>query len=430
MATAVQVLTGQITPFANGVAAVTTTEENYSVVFSGTWVAGDVWTVILTDQLTGLQTQVGDGFVSGIVPTFALTYDDKVYILSGSTVYMSAIDAPATWNDPNASGNGFITLTNWYSTTEPIISMSVYQGKLAFFSRWTVQIWNTDANLANWSIEQTLPNIGTLAPQSVQSLGDLDVIFLSDTGIRSLRARDITLNAFINDIGSPLDPIIQNALLAGNYANACSGVEPATGRYMLFLNGVIYVLSYYPSNKILAWSTYLPTDSNGGVFTPFQMVVFQGAIWFYGLDSNGNQAAYQYGGANNNTYDRTRAKWQTGFLDAKTAGTIKGARAVDVVINSGQGGMELDKPDSWSVYCSMDQKSAGDPTQGFPGLTRWKNVYNSKASSFDIQTLPYSDKGTHFSVYAQSNGDGNNGAGGPATFSEVLLHYEPDNEKG
>jgi len=431
MATASQVLTQQVKPFANGGAAVAVFEENYSVVFSSAWVAGDNWTVILTDVLTGLQTQVGFGFVSGVNFTFVFTYNNKVYGLAGSTIYMSAIDDPTVWNDPNASGNGFLTLTNWYSTPEPIVAASPFEGLLAFFSSQTIQIWQVDANLANWAIQQTLTNIGTIAPQSVQAVGGLDVLFLATTGFRSLRSREIVQNAFVTDDGSPIDAIVQNALLAGNGQLACAVVEPTSQRYMCLLNGVIYVRSYFPSNKILAWSTYTPVDSSGGLFTPFYMQVYNGQVWIYGTDANGNQAAYQYGGANNNTYDAIKAKWQTGFLDAKTPGTIKTARAVDVVVNAGQGGIPLSLPDSWSVYCSMDQRSAGNPAVlADPTKANFTAVYKSKTASFDIGNCPYSDQGTHFSIYAQSNGDGNNGAGGPATFSEVLLHYEAANEKG
>ena len=93
----------------------------------------------------------------------------------------------------------------------------------------------------------------------LMSLGDLDVLFLSPTGIRSLRVRETTLNAYVNDLGSPIDSLVINDFVQGNNAqNAQAIVDPNTGRYWLFVpntsaaNGVgnIYVLSYYPSNKI------------------------------------------------------------------------------------------------------------------------------------------------------------------------------------
>jgi hypothetical protein len=398
--------------------------------FGGTWERGQEFSLILTSGLSGLQTQIGAGNVTEFVPSFLFTLDNKIYAMGGSTVYFCAIGQPLVWNDPNGSGNGFVTMTNWYGTPEPIVAMQAYQGYAAFFARRTIQIWAIDANPNNWNLQQILTNIGTVASLSVQQLGNLDVIFLSDTGYRSLRALDITLAAFINDLGSPIDALVQNSLLNGtaiSNAAAVSVVEPLSSRYWSYLNGIIYVLSYYPSNKILAWSTYTPTDSNGNMMNITSFQVYQGQVWAYGTDSNGNPAAWQYGGANNNTYDTTKAKIQTGFLDAKTPGTVKQGDAADFVINAPQGSLTLTNPDSWTIAISADPQSAGDPTQDITAAN-FQTIYKNNISSFDMGANPVSVQGTHLSLYAQSNGDGNAGAGGPATLSEINLHFRALNE--
>src|ERR1700679_335621 len=166
-------------------------------------VANGEGTIILTSASNGVQTQVGYGYVTGQEFDYCITFNNSVYGLAGGTVYISAINSPTIWNSPTANGNGFIQLSNWYATTEILAAMSPYQGRLVFFSRRTAQIWLTDPNLNDWEIIQILTNIGTVAALSVQALGDLDVLFLSDTGIRSLRVRDNTLNAYVTDIGSP-----------------------------------------------------------------------------------------------------------------------------------------------------------------------------------------------------------------------------------
>jgi hypothetical protein len=96
----------------------------------------------------------------------------------------------------------------------------------------------------------------------------LEVLMLADSGIRSLRTRETTLNAFVVDIGSPIDSLV-TALLAtltdAEKALSCSIVEPSSNRYWLFVPGhsgaagKIYVLSYFPSAQVIAWSTYDPT---------------------------------------------------------------------------------------------------------------------------------------------------------------------------
>lgn len=418
-------------PFAGGVNNSPGTAQIWVLDFTGTYVTGDQYSVILEDSLSGLQTLVGAGNATAVVPTFVQTYSNKVYALGGNSVYFSAINSPTVFNDPNGSGNGFVQLNNWYSTPEPIVSIAAYQGYLAFFARRTIQIWQVDANPNNWNINQVLTNIGTIAPLSVAQLGNLDVIFLSDTGYRSLRAENITLAAFINDLGSPIDQIIQTSLLAGTpttNAAACSVVEPLTTRYWSYLNGVIYVISYFPSNKIQAWSTYTPVDNTGNIMNIVGMLQYQGQVWLYGTDYNGNKAAWQYGGTNNNTFDNTKAKWQTGFFDAKTPGTLKQMSGVDIAVNAPQGGVPITLPDNWQVFVSADEKSAGNPVALGGTNAMFTQVYKGTTSSFDLGSSPYSDQGSHFSVYAESQGDGNNGAGGPATFNLFILHQQAENE--
>jgi len=347
------------TSLAGGTAGSNGQGGEFTFTVGGTWTNNDSITLTFTDLVTGLQTQIGAGNVSAIIPNYCFTFSKKVYVLSGPTTYFSEVNIPTSFNNPNGSGNGFVQMSNFYSNPENLIAIAPYQGRLVFFSRTTTQIWIVDANPLNWSLQQTLQNIGTFAPLSVQPLGDLDVMFLSDTGFRSLRARDNTLNAFVNDLGSPIDQLVQTSLEGAGVVNlippgsvykgvvykpgtnnvntsilkpnttytivfgpnelqlgnsfgtpaslfapgtfvfttpstqinvdvellaistavgqavtaiiyeglpvtinnnqACATVEPATGRYWCYLNGVIYVFSYYPNNKILGWSTYLPT---------------------------------------------------------------------------------------------------------------------------------------------------------------------------
>jgi len=254
--------------FSGGINSYSGQGEEFTVTLGGTWALGDLVTLTFTDSTSAAQFQYGAGNVTGIGQAgvnqagFCYTFNNKVYILAGPSAFMSGIATPTVFNDPNGVGNGFVTMTDFYGTAENLVSMSVYQGMLAFFMRFTTLIYAPNANIDNWSLFQTLPNIGTFAPNSVQALGGLDVLFLSDTGIRSLRSRETTLNAYVTDIGSPIDSLIQASLAtntSAQNATACGIVEPSANRYWLYLNGVIYVLSYFPSNKIVAWSTYTPT---------------------------------------------------------------------------------------------------------------------------------------------------------------------------
>src|ERR1700754_2777121 len=103
-----------------GTASASGTGEDWKLTIGGTWVTGDTLTLQLTDSQTGVLTQIGAGNITGITPNYCYTYNNKLYMLSGNTVYFSAIGLPTVFNDPTAAGNGFITMNDWFSTPEPL----------------------------------------------------------------------------------------------------------------------------------------------------------------------------------------------------------------------------------------------------------------------------------------------------------------------
>ena len=407
-----------LTPFSGGQLAVAPLNAVATASFMGAWNVGDNWTVIMTDALSGLQTQVGNGYATGASPTFVFAFNNKVYALGGASVYFSAIGQPTTWNDPNASGNGFITLNNWYSTPEPLVAAAPYQGRLMFFSRRTVQIWTTDANPSNWAIQQIMPNIGALAPASVQPMGDLDVFCLYDSGLRSLRVRDSSLNAYVADLGSPIDQLVQTNLLNGtadSNAAACSVVEPTSNRYWCFLNGVIYVFSFFPTNKVQAWSTYQPIDSDGKTMNITQFAVINGQVWAYGTDSTGAPAAWQYGGASNNVFDASLLEVVTPFLDTKSPKMQKQVHSLAVAANGNGGNCKA------SVQLAVSPITAD--LLNAPQTAEWITTANQVSSAtFDLGKEAAAARGTHLALRVTTTG------AGPFTLSMFAEEFDRSKE--
>lgn len=200
----------------------------------------------------------GKGRIAGGDFICAITLNNRVYLGVGSSFAFSENNDPTLWEVQNP-GAGKISIQNQAGFIDKVYGLSSFQGRLAVFGRYNISIWNIDADPNNFSRAQLLQNLGVIAPLSVQALGDLDVLFLDATGIRSLRAREVTLNATPSDIGTPIDKLIQALLVSSSSTvqqAACAVVEPNEKRYWLGLNGYIFVLSYYPSSQITAWSTY------------------------------------------------------------------------------------------------------------------------------------------------------------------------------
>lgn len=260
------------TSLSGGVDAILGAGQIWTLTFSG-GALGDKFTLTFIPEQGGTtaSVQAGAGAVTQLDPgpVVCFTYDQKVYVLAGSTVYFCALNDPTKWNDPNGTGNGSVTMANAYQNPEVLNAIGIFQRQLNFASRWTLQLWNVAADPASWEIGQIMQNTGTRAPLSMQPLGGLDLLYLSDSGIRSLRVRELNQNAFTDDIGSPVDSLVRASLIANPSAvlTACGIVEPTEGRYWLYFDRFIYVLSYFLSSKVIAWSKYEATFDAGVVFT-------------------------------------------------------------------------------------------------------------------------------------------------------------------
>lgn len=245
--------------FSGGVNAVDGWGQRDQAKFIGTWAIDDRWSLKFTSTVGDFTLGVGN--LTGGTYQFMMTYANRVYLANGANWNFSAIDDPVGWEEQNI-GAGSVSYRSSIGYVDSTLAFGVVQGRLAVFGRQSIQIWSVNADPGLFKREQILANIGTVAPNSVQGIGELDVMFLDDTGIRSLRSKEVTLNAYVADLGSPIDSIVQTnlrGLSAAQKASAVSVVEPTNKRYWLYLNGVIYVLSNFPLSKVTAWSTYLAT---------------------------------------------------------------------------------------------------------------------------------------------------------------------------
>lgn len=384
--------------------------QSFYYTFGGQWSVGDSWSASVVSS-NGTYT-LGKGNLSIGSKTFSngIVFNNRMYLTNNNYFNFSAVGDPTGWEQQNI-GAGYLPFTSQYGTADTVQAFAPYQGRLAVFGRRSVQIWGTDANPSNFFLQQTLANIGTIAPFSVMALGEIDNFFLSDTGVRSLRVRDSSLNGYINDLGSAIDSIVQSQLQGnGKTTNACSIIEPSSNRYWLYVpdangtSGVIYVLSYFPTNKIIAWSTYSPTYNNGGnqtQFIPQTFKVYNGQV--FARDSG---AVYAFGGSDGNTYDACLASMQTGYLAGggrqERPGHWKKAKAIDFVISG-----------TWTVKAGMDWISGT--------LTL---VDTASKASYDQGAVPFTSDGTHFSLYAESTDNTIDADGNPPTLSSIMFHYE------
>lgn len=452
------------------------TGEDWRLAIGGRWATGDEVTLILTDAHTGLQTQIGAGNITGIAPNFAFTFNNKVYMLAGSTAYFSELAQPILWNDPNGAGNGFITMSNYYATTDPLAGIAPFQGQLLFASRRSVLIWATDPDPANYALTQVLANIGTFAGETLQPVGDEDVYMLADNGVRSARVRVATDNAIIADVGTPIDAILQpilDTLTDAQKATSCGTVDPASNRYWVYVpgtggtQGLIYTFSYFPSSGIAAWSTYTPSyetviPANSGSYNWTDLVIGSTYVWTPGPNTTGftcgtttfgtsstpagglftatsTNAAMTSSGANDGTLtlvtqfvpqvfriykgqiwcrDTNGNIYQYGGANNNTYSAC-GASGITPYLN-------CDAPATRKFFRAIEAAFQGSWTVNLSSdydAQTYTPVYNNTDSSFQRGRVPVNRYGTHYSFDFEEYGTGY------ARFSSAVMHFEPGDEK-
>ena len=337
------------------------------------------------------------------------TYKEKMYGVAGRYLFFSAVGDPTKWVDPppvggvtTHNGSGFISIGSNDSDSENLVAMEVYYDKMAIFSSLGCQLWFLDPDPSLNQYYQTLRDAGTLSRQSVRQYVANDVYFLGAHGIRSLRARDLTTTAAVADVGSPLDPIIQNLIATRGYwggvfdmGSVQTILSPRTGRIWMAAYDTIFVLSNFASPNISAWSTYVP-----GFSIAKQGIVFADPF-VYLMDTNFN--LYKFGSYGALTYDSCPVEFDTPALSFEKPSTFKFYNGFDAICRADPGS-------PWNVQMCFDTNQPGPP---------FDQICAIEGPTTDIGRIPVSGRGTHVQVKVTHQ------APGPATFAKMMIHYAP-----
>lgn len=366
---------------------------------SGVWVIArfddDTIRHFYVDGATANEVTAAEG-------TNARTHQTKLYIVDGRNLRFSAIGDPDNFA---GTGSGVIDVAQQDTGSTELVGIEQYYSYLALFARNAVQLWQMDVDPAKNALIQVLGNIGLVAPNAAAKYGNGDVLFLSDTGVRSLRARDSSNAAVLNDIGSPIDPRIaeKRGTLTPADAEKITGlVDPLTGHFWLVWGGEIFVLAYYPNSRVTAWSTFLPNITVDYTLLANSRVAFRSgdALFVYGsvpesgspFDPNvplGTSAAL---------YDSTRVEVELPPIDVSKPATDKSWHSIDVACEG-----------VWAVYVNPDPI-------GNDG--NWSLVATIDGPTYNKGSIALNMRSTHLSVRLVSSSDG------PAKVSRVVVHFD------
>lgn len=360
-----------------------------SATLSGTLQAADLYSITINGTVYSTTARAAATGISAFV------HKKRMWSPANTLENYSKLNDATDWTDNNvSSGAGFIRMSRESEGGERLVGGAPYGTQAAFFSRNAVQLWSIGTDAEDNAIGQVLGNTGSLSSRAILPFGNLDVFYLDEPGIRSLRAHNMTGEAYAADIGNPMDVFIRDyldTLTEAQIRRAVSVIGP-DGRYWLAVGERIFVLSYFPGSKITAWSYYDP----GFEVSDFARV--RNKVY-----ARAGNAIYQYGGAAGATYpddDEMIAEVSTAFLTAQAPATMKHLTGFDIAC-SGQ----------WATYLLVNPN---DETQRLAVGTVTKTTYNNPNGR-----IPIPGETTHIALDLICS------KAGPATISSVTLHYDP-----
>jgi hypothetical protein len=186
----------------------------------------------------------------------AETHKDKVYVITNNILQFSAVGLPADWT---GTGSGFIDITSRDFGSADAIGLETYYNDLAIFGLRSIQIWQMDQDPAKNQIVQVIGGLGVIGGNAHVRYGNGDILFLADTGIRSLKARDSSGAATQGDIGTPIDDLVKEmrrSLVPGDLEKLQGLVDPGDGTIWFVWRNKALVLAYYPVSDVTAWSRF------------------------------------------------------------------------------------------------------------------------------------------------------------------------------
>jgi len=150
---------------------------------------------------------------------------------NNTTVYWSDLLLGTKW-DTGSSGSIDVSKV-WPDGADEITALAVHNGILAIFGKRQILLYTGAEDPATMKLADTIVGIGCIARDSVQVTGT-DLIFLSDSGLRSLKRTVQEKSAPMTDISSNIRTEL-TSFLQTETANVFSVYSPEEAFYLLHL---------------------------------------------------------------------------------------------------------------------------------------------------------------------------------------------------
>ena len=241
----------------------------------------------------------GDAVVAAFGRIWALD-DDK------QTIRYCALLNATQWDVSNGAGS--IDMRSvWTRGMDEVVAITAYGSRLVVFGKRHIIMWTdgqgSDIGLdpVNMYVEQSIEGVGAIARDSVQQIGELDVMFWSESGVRSLRRSLSEKPSPLNDSSGNIRTFADGVRALANFDNVRSVYSPTHGYYLLVVPDSDVTLCFDTkfeletgALRVTEWPEFDPTAA---CIRLDGTILFGGAgiiERYFGFDDNGALYRFAY----------------------------------------------------------------------------------------------------------------------------------------
>jgi len=203
-----------------------------------------------------------NSFYSGSVPQgqIAISGFGRLWVVADNIVYWSDLLTGMKWDTGSA---GSINVNKvWSSGSDNVTGLAVHNNLLFIFGKRQILIYQGASDPATMSLYDTIDGIGCLSHKTIKATGS-DLVFLSETGVRSINRTIQEKSAPIGDLSKNVRNELGSYLIAGYTYDSL--YSPDEAFYLLNIKGagVVYVFDMRVtledgSSRVTKWNSINP----------------------------------------------------------------------------------------------------------------------------------------------------------------------------
>jgi hypothetical protein len=179
--------------------------------------------------------------ITAFKPNCALAAYGRIWLADivgdRQTVYFSRL---LDGSDFSGGDSGSLSINAVFPNNDQIVALTAHNGFLIIFGRNNIAIYSNPIDVTELTLAEFIPNVGCIARDSVQSTGT-DIIFLSDSGVRSLQR-------IIQEKSLPFRDLSKN--VRDELIDAVAGETPANVKGIYYNRDAFYLLAL-PTTKVV-----------------------------------------------------------------------------------------------------------------------------------------------------------------------------------